>query len=86
MKGKVTQSLAGGLPVVTTAVGAEGLDSSDGDALLIAEDPAGLAERIVRLAGDDALWRRLAEEGRGVVERTCSPALLQSRLAALLED
>ena len=86
MKGKVTQSLAGGLPVVTTAVGAEGLDSKDGDALLIAEDPAGLAERIVRLAGDDALWRRLAEEGRGVVERTCSPALLRSRLAALLED
>jgi glycosyltransferase involved in cell wall biosynthesis len=35
LKGKVTQALAGGLPVVTTPVGAEGLDAQDGEQMLI---------------------------------------------------
>ena len=30
LKGKVTQALAAGLPVVTTPIGAEGLDATDG--------------------------------------------------------
>ena len=39
MKGKVTQALATGLPVVTTPIGAEGLDGHDKECLLIADDP-----------------------------------------------
>ena len=39
LKGKVTQALAAGLPVVTTPVGAEGLDAVDGEQMLIADQP-----------------------------------------------
>ena len=60
MKGKVTQSLAAGLPIVTTAVGAEGLGAVDGRDMLIAEDPAGLAAAVVRLVRDDDLWSELS--------------------------
>ena len=56
LKGKVTQSLAAGLPVVTTTIGAEGLDAIDGDELLIADDDEALAERVIRLLTDDELW------------------------------
>ena len=38
LKGKVTQSLADGLPVVTTPIGAEGLNAVDGEQLLIGAD------------------------------------------------
>jgi GT2 family glycosyltransferase/SAM-dependent methyltransferase len=84
MKGKVTQSLAAGLPVVTTPIGAEGLGAVDGDDMMIAEDPAQLAERIVRVVGDDELWSRLSEAGQDLAARVASPAVIRRRLDELL--
>ena len=84
MKGKVTQSLAAGLPVVTTPVGAEGLEAVDGRDMLIAEDPAELADRIVRLVRDDELWSTLSSAGQDVAARVCSPAVMRERLEELL--
>jgi GT2 family glycosyltransferase/glycosyltransferase involved in cell wall biosynthesis len=85
MKGKITQSLGAGLPVVTTPTGAEGLGAEDGHELLIADAPAALAERIVRLHEDDELWHRLSSAGQDVVRRVASVELMRDRLAELLE-
>jgi O-antigen biosynthesis protein len=84
LKGKVTQALAAGLPVVTTPVGAEGLDAVDGEHMLIGETPAELAERVLRVARDDALWQRLSQAGQALAAGRCSPALMASRLRELL--
>jgi O-antigen biosynthesis protein len=85
MKGKITQSLGAGLPVVTTPTGAEGLGAADGHELLIADEPEALAERIVRLCTDDDLWRRMSGAGQGVVRRVASVELMRERLVELLE-
>ncbi len=84
MKGKVTQSLAAGLPVVTTSIGAEGLDVVDGRDMLIGEDPHALAERIVRLVRDDELWLALSQAGLEVAERAFAPAVMRRSLEELL--
>jgi glycosyltransferase involved in cell wall biosynthesis len=84
MKGKVTQSLAQGLPVVTTAIGAEGLGAVDGRDMLIAEDPQAFADAVVRLYRDDALWRTLSANGQAVVERVCSTQTMYQRMGDLL--
>ncbi len=86
MKGKVTQSLANGLPVVTTTIGAEGLGAEDGREMLIADDPDEFAERVARAYRDDQLWSELSVAGQRLVERTCSPATLRERLRELLAD
>jgi GT2 family glycosyltransferase len=86
MKGKVTQSLANGLPVVTTAIGAEGLGAEDGREMLIADDPDEFTERVARAYRDDELWSELSAAGQRLVERTCSPATLRERLRLLLAD
>jgi GT2 family glycosyltransferase/glycosyltransferase involved in cell wall biosynthesis/SAM-dependent methyltransferase len=86
MKGKITQSLGAGLPVVTTPTGAEGLGVEDGRELLIADDAAGLAERIVQLHMDDELWRRLSSTGQDVVRRVASVELMRERLSELLDS
>jgi GT2 family glycosyltransferase/SAM-dependent methyltransferase/glycosyltransferase involved in cell wall biosynthesis len=86
MKGKVTQSLGAGLPVVTTTIGAEGLDVSDGEEMLIADDPEAFAERIVSLHRDPARWRRLSENGQALAERVCSPRVQREALERLLFD
>ncbi len=80
LKGKVTQALAAGLPVVTTPCGAEGLPAADGEHLLIARDERAFAEAVVRLHGDEALWRRLAAGGRALIEARHGEAVVAAPL------
>jgi glycosyltransferase involved in cell wall biosynthesis len=61
VKLKFLDSLAAGLPFVTTSVGAEGLPLGDVRQALVAEDPAGLARRIVSLYEDRAEWERVQD-------------------------
>ncbi len=84
VKGKVTQGLAAGVPVVTTPVGAEGLDAHDGVQMMIGEDAEALAERIVRVVEDDALWESLSHGGQELVAAKCSLEILDKRLEAAL--
>lgn len=64
---KILEALALGTPVVATPKGAEGLDLTPGDDLLIAEDPAQFADAVVRLLADPALRARLSAHGRQTV-------------------
>ncbi len=85
MKGKVGQSLAYGLPVVATAIGAEGMGLADGRHILVADEEEAFAGEVLRLMRDDALWTRLADEGRLQVERTLSVEAVRRELGALLD-
>jgi GT2 family glycosyltransferase len=58
LKQKFLDSLAAGLPFVTTPVGAEGFPLGDLRGSLVADDPAGLAARLDRLYTDRAEWER----------------------------
>jgi GT2 family glycosyltransferase/SAM-dependent methyltransferase/glycosyltransferase involved in cell wall biosynthesis len=86
LKGKVTQSLAAGLPVVTTTLGAEGLDATDGCEMLIADDDEELAQRVIRLLTDDELWTSVAAAGKQLAERLCSPTVMVRQLEDLLRS
>jgi glycosyltransferase involved in cell wall biosynthesis len=67
MRGKVLEALAMARPVVTTALGAEGLAARDGDDLLVANSATDVARAIERLRADDALAARVAASGRVLV-------------------
>ena len=84
LKGKVTQALAQGLPVVTTPIGAEGLDATDGRQLLIGSDDDELAQRILRLLDDPELWGEISQAGQELAAARCSPELMSAVLAELL--
>lgn len=84
VKGKITQGLAAGLPVVTTHVGAEGLEGEDGENMLIGDDPEALADRILQVVDDDALWLSLSRGGRALIERKCSLDVLDARMREVL--
>jgi glycosyltransferase involved in cell wall biosynthesis len=64
---KILEAFAAGRPVVSTAIGCEGLDVVDGEHLLIADDPDLFADCVVRLLTDAALCRRLASAARTLV-------------------
>lgn len=59
MKGKIGQSLEFALPIITTDIGAEGMDLIDEENVLIANDPEKFAQQIIRLYKDQKLWEKL---------------------------
>ena len=65
---KILEAFAAGLPVVSTSIGAEGIDARDGEHLLLADDPAGLVRAVVRLLNDPELAFGLAVAGRDLAE------------------
>lgn len=66
IKLKLIDTMAAGLPFVTTPTGAEGLGLGDLEDVLVAEDPAELARRSLDLYRDPELWTRVQT---GLLER-----------------
>ena len=61
---KIVEAMAMGKPIVATDIGAEGLNVSDGQDILLGDTPEDLACQIVRVLGDQALAQRLGEAAR----------------------
>ncbi len=69
---KILEALACATPVLTTTIGAEGIDGLPGRHFLIADTTAQLADDICRLLEDDELCARLGGAGRVLVENLYS--------------
>ncbi|HLL72103.1 MAG TPA: glycosyltransferase [Pyrinomonadaceae bacterium] len=76
LKGKLGESLAHGLPVVTTPTGAEGFGLTDGVEALVADEPAAFAAAAIRAYTQKDLWERLAEHGRSHIEKHFTPEVI----------
>jgi GT2 family glycosyltransferase len=84
MKGKTVQSLAHGLPVVTTDIGAEGISLVDGENALLCNDAAAFAQAVMRLYNTEALWARISGGGLRLAQ-DFSPQAIKPMLNAELE-
>jgi glycosyltransferase involved in cell wall biosynthesis len=82
---KILEAMALGTPVVATAKGAEGLDVTDGEHILLADEPEAFAERTLQLLGDAALRRRLAANARRLVEERYDWEQIGRRFVSLVE-
>ena len=65
---KIYEAMAMGKAIVSTAIGAEGLDVHDGQDIVLSEEPEDFARQIISLLGDEAARERL---GRAAI-RTAS--------------
>jgi len=68
MRVKILDAWAWGLPVVSTSVGAEGIDTLSGRDLLLADSPEDFAAAVVRAICEPELAAGLATAGRRKVE------------------
>ena len=84
MKGKIGQSMSLGLPVVTTSIGAEGMDLENGETALIADNPQDFAAAVIRLYRDEALWRELSRKALDHVGSRFSVSVARTALQELL--
>jgi glycosyltransferase involved in cell wall biosynthesis len=77
---KILEALAAGLPVITTSVGAEGLQLQSGAHITLADDAEAMADGIVRLMNNPIAAQQQAERGRQQVLERYDWAGLADRL------
>ena len=83
---KILEALAMGKAIVSTSVGAEGLDLKDGEEIFIADEPAAFADAVTRLLTDTSLRRRVGENGRARVEQDYDWRSIGEKLHTLYES
>ena len=64
---KILEALSMGKAVVSTSLGAEGLELTDGEHLLIADEPENFAGAVAELLNDPAKRKKLGENGQKLV-------------------
>lgn len=86
---KVLDALAMGMPIVATSIAAEGLEVTDEENILIADDAEKYAAQIVRLFQNPDLRERLGEQGIKLINEKYSWEIIGDKLKhvydALLE-
>ncbi|MDE0891288.1 MAG: glycosyltransferase family 4 protein [Planctomycetota bacterium] len=83
---KLFEAFAAGLPVVSTRLGAEGIDCVDGEHLLLADTPEEQAAAISRLLADDELARSLGAAGRSLASERYDWPLIGRGLVEIYEE
>ena len=90
MRVKLLEAFAAGIPVVSTAIGAEGLSAKDGEFCRIADQPDRFARAILELFDNPAQAAEMAARARALVERERDSRAMTELLAgsyrAVLEE
>jgi glycosyltransferase involved in cell wall biosynthesis len=68
MRVKILDAWSWGLPIVSTTIGAEGIEISPNEDILIADSAADFAQAVIRVLSKPTLAQRLSKNGRQAVE------------------
>ena len=77
---KIIEAMSVGKTVITTTVGAQGIDYTDGVNILIADTPQGFADQIKRCLDDDAFCRSVGQAAARLIAEQYNVGLLTDRL------
>jgi GT2 family glycosyltransferase len=83
---KIHEAAARGVPVVATSLLANQLGWSNGDQLLVGDDPRSFAEQCIRLYTDASLWQRIRNSALERVQQECSEERFRATLRAVLNE
>ena len=83
LKGKILESMAYGVPVVTSIAGISGIDATPGVHARVEDDDERFSDAVVELLQDLPLRRRFAAAARTLVEERYSPGPVVSQFEAL---
>lgn len=86
VKGKIVEAMSFGLPIVTTSIGAEGLNLKHGENVLIADSGEDFADSIVQLYNDKDLWMKLSLNSQKFVESRFSQETFFQLIKNMMED
>jgi glycosyltransferase involved in cell wall biosynthesis len=83
---KILEAMAAGVPVISTTLGAEGLEAEPGEEILIADTPEDTVGAIASLRRNPELRHTLEERGRKLAARRYDWAVIGDRLYSIYEN
>jgi glycosyltransferase involved in cell wall biosynthesis len=83
---RLLEAWASHMPVIASPAAVAGLETADGDDVLIAADASAFSEAAVRLASDAPLRARLAAGGRATIARRHDPAIIAEAMLAAYRE
>jgi glycosyltransferase involved in cell wall biosynthesis len=86
MKVKVMESMAYGVPVVTTWEGMEGMEYQNGRECWVAESDEGLAEKVCRLLENPAERGQMRQAARSLMDERYSPRPVVDKMISVYEE
>lgn len=86
MRVKIIEGMAMGRAVLSTSIGAEGINCTNGTDILLADDAAHFIEQMVRLYDDPELVQRLGQAAHALVGTHFSEATIARNLIAFYQD
>lgn len=86
LKIKNVEALAYGKGLVTTSIGAAGMEAGSGSAFLVADEPAAFAEAIIRWSEDAVSLADFQHRGRQFARDAFSPEAAYGQVLALLRE
>lgn len=84
MKGKIGEALSRSLPVVTTTIGAEGMDLVSGVDAMVADHPEAFADAVASIYNNRGAWEAMALAGRESVQSRYGVKAVGNMLKAML--
>ena len=85
LKGKIGEALAAGIPIVTTSIGAEGMNLVHRKNAMIGDAPGDFARCVVDAYKDDALWDTLSIEGRRLADKSYSVRAVEKHWLEIID-
>jgi GT2 family glycosyltransferase/glycosyltransferase involved in cell wall biosynthesis len=86
VKGKINQSMAFGVPVVATSVAVEGMDLTDHEDILVADEPEDFARALIELYESEELWDTLSQNSIKETRASYSTDTASKKLELLFSD
>ena len=83
---KILEAMSHGLPVVSTVVGAEGIEAKERNGLFVTDNAEEQAEQLVNLLSDKKLTYNLGREAYSHVRFTYSSETLMRRVISIYEE
>jgi glycosyltransferase involved in cell wall biosynthesis len=83
---KLLEAMAAGLPIVTTRIGLEGIDAEDGREIIVADEPASMAEAVVHLLRNPLRRQSIGSAARQLAEERYDWDRCLTPLAAMYGD
>ena len=81
---KILEALSRGIPVVSTTVGAEGIEAKNGKEIFIADNPADFAEAVSKIMEDQKTAEKLSLAGRGFIRKNYNLKQSKNTLESVL--
>lgn len=80
---KILGAMSAGVPVVTTPIGAAGIDAVPGREILIGQTPQELADLTIKLIKDKKLFRQIVVDAKKLIEQKYDWSVISKNLAQI---